>query len=199
MSALKNKICIIDDNEAVCHSLQFLFHSIYDVPIEIYHNPVLFLEKFLPSYTGCLLIDLYMPCLNGIDLLKELRKCNCNMNIIIISGHATNDVAQKSIEAGADAFFSKPFKIEKLLNGLCKTGIDAIALKWSHENNIVTELYPADWSKHGLAGGPIRNREMAQNATALNGIYKKDKLGPGTKNMIEEATKKKLNIFIKKI
>ena len=91
------------------------------------------------------------------------------------------------------------FKIEKLLNGLCKTGIDAIALKWSHENNIVTELYPADWSKHGLAGGPIRNREMAQNATALIGIYKKDKLGPGTKNMIEEATKKKLNIFIKKI
>ena len=88
-------------------------------------------------------------------------------------------------------------EIKELLNGFCKTGIDSVALKWSLKNNIETKLFEAQWSLYGLSAGPRRNRAMAEQATALIAIYKKDKLGPGTKNMIDLATKRKLIIFIK--
>jgi hypothetical protein len=90
----------------------------------------------------------------------------------------------------------KEFKIVKLLNGKCPTGIDAIAYKWAETNKIPIEEYPADWSK-GLSAGPVRNRLMASKAECLIAIYRKNNLTPGTENMIHEAKKRKLKIFIK--
>ena len=110
-----NKICIIDDNEAVCQSLKFLFDSFYDIDVTTYYNPLSFLEAFSPAWQGCLLIDLFMPSLSGIDLMRELKKRNCNMNIIVISGHGAADVATQAMAAGAQAFISKPFEVENLL------------------------------------------------------------------------------------
>jgi len=115
---------------------------------------------------------------------------------VIIAGSRDLEI---SIDLLDSIIKESDFKIEKLLNGLCKTGIDSVALKWASKNNIKTDLYPADWSKFGLSAGPRRNRSMADNATHLIAIYKKGRLGPGTKNMIEEATKRNLTIFIKEI
>ncbi len=109
------KIYIIDDNETVCHSLSFLLESYYNFKITTYHNPVLFLEEFSLDWTGCLLIDLFMPSLNGIDVMKELIKRSCNMKTIIMSGHAATDIAAQSMIAGAYAFISKPFETNVLL------------------------------------------------------------------------------------
>lgn len=111
----KNRICIIDDNEAVCQSLKFLFDSFYNLKVETFQNPLLFLKKNISDWRGCILIDLFMPSLNGIDLLKKLKTKQCAMKIIIISGHANNDAANQSLAAGAAAFISKPFKIDELL------------------------------------------------------------------------------------
>ena len=109
------KICIIDDNEAVCHSLKFLLNAYYDINIEVYNNPLLFLDEFSSDWRGCLLIDLFMPFINGIDLIPELKKRDNNMSIIMISGHGTPEVAARSLAAGASSFISKPFKIDCLL------------------------------------------------------------------------------------
>jgi len=89
------------------------------------------------------------------------------------------------------------FEIKKLINGLCPTGIDAVALKWANKNNIPIETYKAEWEKYGKSAGPKRNKLMASKAEKLIAIYKKNALTPGTRNMIEEAQVKKLIVFIK--
>lgn len=113
-----NNIYIIDDNEAVCDSLKFLFDSYYQLNVTIYHNPLLFLEKFSPALEGCLIVDLFMPYMNGIELTKELRKSNNQLKTIIMSGHGTDDAASASILAGANKFIAKPFKTEHLLKNV---------------------------------------------------------------------------------
>lgn len=108
---------MIDDNQSVCHSLELLFHSVYGEQFDIitYSNPVLFLEAFSPAWEGCLIIDLFMPYWNGIDLMKELMRRNCRMRYIITSGHGNANVAAQSVRAGASAFLSKPFNVDNLL------------------------------------------------------------------------------------
>ena len=109
------QICIIDDDVAVCNSLKFLLESYYDLSVKIYHHPELFLNDFSCTNHGCLIIDLFMPLYNGIDLMKKLKKRHCQMGVIIMSGHASIDIEAQCIEAGAAFFINKPFNVDKLL------------------------------------------------------------------------------------
>lgn len=114
----KNKICIIDDNPAVCDSLQFLFDSIYDNKVETYMTSVSFLENFSSEWTGCLIIDFFMPFLNGLELMKELKKRSNQMGVVMICGNFTPEIEACSLRAGAEAFISKPFNIDSLLDNV---------------------------------------------------------------------------------
>lgn len=111
----KNKICIIDDNEAVCNSLKFLFESVYELKVIVYNNPLVFLKDFSSAWNGLLLIDLFMPSMNGLDLTKMLTQMDNKMHILIMSGHASGEMASQALKAGAQGFIMKPFKIDKLL------------------------------------------------------------------------------------
>jgi FixJ family two-component response regulator len=110
------KICIIDDNEAVCDSLVFLFESYYDIKVKTFNDPLLFLQKFPPLWKGCLIIDLFMPSINGLELLKALKKENKNVDIIIITGHGNAESGAQCLAAGAYDFINKPFKTDYLLD-----------------------------------------------------------------------------------
>ncbi|PJD91474.1 MAG: LuxR family transcriptional regulator [Legionella sp.] len=114
------KICIIDDNPAVCESLRFLFESVDGSKVEIYMTAMAFLEKFSSEWIGCLIVDFFMPSLNGIELMKELKKRNNRMGVVMICGNGTPEIEACSLTAGAEAFMSKPFHIDKLL-GIVKT------------------------------------------------------------------------------
>lgn len=113
-------ICIIDDNVAVCDSLKFLFESFLTLKIKLtvktYNDPLIFLQEFPHDWEGCLIIDLFMPSMNGIDLIIELKKINPNIHIIIISGHGTAYTGALALESGASAFITKPFKTDHLLD-----------------------------------------------------------------------------------
>lgn len=115
MIKCSDKIYVIDDNEAVCDAIKFIFDSICNISVKIYHNPCVFLDEFSPKWEGCLIIDLFMPAMNGIELITRLKKLNSNLNIITMSGHGTADTASQSIKAGANEFISKPFKTDYLL------------------------------------------------------------------------------------
>lgn len=116
----KPKICIVDDNVAVCHSLHTLFTTIYDVQfdVETYSNPVLFLDAHQSDWIGCLILDLFMPHWNGVDLMIELKRRHCEMCFIIASGHGNKHVAAEAIRAGARTFMLKPFNIDTLLKNV---------------------------------------------------------------------------------
>ncbi len=112
----KTQIFIIDDNEAVCEALKFSFDCVFNsVKISLYFDPLIFLDQFSPNWTGCLILDLFMPSLNGLDFLKEIKKRKSAMHVIVMSGHGTKEAAARSLKEGACAFFYKPLKMELLL------------------------------------------------------------------------------------
>lgn len=80
-------------------------------------------------------------------------------------------------------------------------GVDRSADMWAHSMSIDRVVFHANWAKHDRGrghrnpAGPIRNRAMAEYADALIAIYRKGKLGPGTRNMIAEAKKRGLKVY----
>lgn len=73
-------------------------------------------------------------------------------------------------------------------------GVDRMGERWAKERGIPVDPYVADWKTHGRAAGPIRNREMAENADALVALW--DGHSGGTKDMIEVAKKKGLTFYV---
>lgn len=109
------EIFIIDDNEAVCHALKFSFDSVFNsTKVSIYFDPLIFLDQFSAAAKGCLLIDLFMPSLNGIDFLREIKQRKSSMQVIVMSGHSAPEVATQTLKEGAYAFFTKPIKMDLL-------------------------------------------------------------------------------------
>lgn len=81
----KNTVFIVDDNEAACESLQWLLSSI-DIPVEIFLSAEEFLNACSMGMWGCLVLDLYLPRMDGIALLKELSQRKIQLPVIIVSG-----------------------------------------------------------------------------------------------------------------
>jgi len=108
----KNTVFIVDDNEAVCESLQWLLSSI-DIPVEIFLSAEEFLNACSIGMWGCLVLDLYLPRMDGIALLKELRQRKIQLPVIIVSGR-TEKLSSTSY-ASIVAAFKKPANPDKLL------------------------------------------------------------------------------------
>lgn len=109
----QSKIFIIDDNKEVCESIKFFLNVALNHEVEIYCNPVTFLKKFSPENDGCIIVDLYMPYMNGITFIQRIKKINNKVKVILFSGNAHIDNEFK--EVGADAFIKKPFKTSEFL------------------------------------------------------------------------------------
>jgi len=110
------------------------------------------------------------------------------MKVIIAGGRDFTNYALVE-----DAIKCSAFEITQVVSGKAK-GVDTLGEVWALANNVPVEAFPADWSQHGRAAGPIRNREMAEYADALIAIW--DGESKGTANMIQQARNKRLNVFI---
>lgn len=75
----------------------------------------------------------------------------------------------------------------------CADGIDDAGQRWAHANGIPVEYHPADWTRHGRAAGPLRNRQMAAHADALVLIW--DGKSRGSDSMLNEARAARLRVF----
>jgi len=85
------------------------------------------------------------------------------------------------------------FQIEEVVHGGCR-GVDMCAGAWAAEEKIPVRVFPAEWGKHGLRAGPIRNAQMADYADALIAVW--DGVSKGTKNMIAEANARMLKVYV---
>jgi FixJ family two-component response regulator len=109
-------IFVIDDDEAVCKALKSLF-SVKGYDCEIFTNPQEFLNQYPPysSGKGCLLIDIFMPTMNGLELQAELKDRHNLLPIIFISGHADKELVLQAKQAGAFDVIMKPFDNNHLI------------------------------------------------------------------------------------
>lgn len=106
-------IFIIDDDADMCKSLAWLLESV-QLPIEIYHSGMAYLEVHDPNRHGCLLIDMRMPGMSGLQLLEQLNARHNPIPVIMISAHGDIPLAVRAMKSGAVDFISKPFN-EQLL------------------------------------------------------------------------------------
>lgn len=107
---------IIDDDAAMRDSLGFLL-QVNRIPFRVFESAVAFLET-LPEDGGCVLTDVRMPEMNGIEMVRRLKEQGYRAPVIVMTGHADVPLAIEAMKAGVVDFIEKPFDEELLLSAI---------------------------------------------------------------------------------
>ncbi|WP_247887343.1 response regulator FixJ [Azospirillum sp. SYSU D00513] len=110
-------VFIVDDDEAVRDSLAILLESA-GFQVESFDSPLAFLRSDAPSRPGCLLTDVRMPEMNGIEMQERLVREGRTLPVIVMTGHADVPLAVRAMKAGAADFIEKPFEDQQLIDSL---------------------------------------------------------------------------------
>jgi FixJ family two-component response regulator len=101
-------VYVVDDDEAIRHSLQLLIGAI-GLQTRVFPDAGSFLEIFGEELRGCIVVDLRMPGMNGLELQEELIARDCRMPLIFLTGHGDVPAAVRALKKGATDFLVKPF------------------------------------------------------------------------------------------
>ena len=108
-------VVVVDDDEAVRDSLGMLLRSV-GYRTELFDSANAFLEAFDASRPGCLVLDVRLPGMSGLDLQQELSQRGAQLPIVFITGHGDVPMAVRAMKLGAVDFLEKPFKEQDLLD-----------------------------------------------------------------------------------
>ncbi len=114
MSTEQPTVFIVDDDEAVRDSLSWLMSSV-GLAAESFSSAQGFLDEYVPSRPGCLVLDIRMPGISGLDLQEQLPSYKIELPLIFISGHGDVPMAVRALKSGAFDFIEKPFNDQVLL------------------------------------------------------------------------------------
>jgi len=108
-------VFVIDDDEAVRLSTEMLIRSM-GLRVESFASATEFLDDFDPQQPGCLILDIRMPGMSGLELQEHLVEKEASVPIIFVTGHADVPIAVKAMKAGAVDFIQKPFRDQELID-----------------------------------------------------------------------------------
>ena len=117
----RGKVYIVDDDEAMRDSLQFLLGSA-DFSVTLFETASSFLDDLPGLDYGCVVCDVRMPGIDGIELLQRLKASNIKFPVIIMTGHGDVPLAVEAMKLGAVDFLEKPFD-DDLLIAMVETGL----------------------------------------------------------------------------
>ncbi|MBS0387265.1 MAG: response regulator transcription factor [Proteobacteria bacterium] len=106
---------IVDDDEAVRASLRFLIRSV-GLPAQAYASAQDFLAAYDRRDPGCLVLDVRMPGMSGLELQQELNRRGATIPVVFITGHGDVPMAVEAMQQGAFDFLQKPFRDQDLLD-----------------------------------------------------------------------------------
>ncbi len=106
-------VAIVDDDDPVRRALRRLVLSLSYQPADFASGET-FLDSLADLMPDCALVDLHMPGLSGLDVLRQLRTLGLRIPVIIISGNARSDLLDLCLQAGAAAYLPKPIERAKL-------------------------------------------------------------------------------------
>jgi FixJ family two-component response regulator len=110
-------IAIVDDDDALRHSLDNLIRSV-GFRAQGFSSAEAFLGSNQAHETACLILDVRMPGMNGLELQRQMVAASWQIPIIFITSHADDDARARALEAGAVAFLYKPCREEDLLHAI---------------------------------------------------------------------------------
>jgi two-component system, LuxR family, response regulator FixJ len=112
-------VYLVDDDEAVRDSLGLLLESV-GLAHEVFASALAFLDAYDPGRHSCLVADIRMPGLSGLDLQQRLNELRAGVPIVFITGHGDVPMAVNAMKAGATDFIQKPFRDQDLLDRIHK-------------------------------------------------------------------------------
>jgi RNA polymerase sigma factor (sigma-70 family) len=110
-------VFVVDDDPSVRSSLKFLMSSV-GLQVESFDSADALLKRKIPDAPSCLVLDVRLRGLSGLDFQRELAARNCHMPIIFITGHGDIPMSVRAMKAGAVEFLTKPFRDQDLLDAV---------------------------------------------------------------------------------
>lgn len=149
-------VFVVDDDEAVRTSLRLLLKSV-GLPVETFASAQEFLDQFDPDRAGCLVLDIRMPGMSGLELQQQLNERHSIMPVVFITGHGDVPMAVEAMQAGAVDFIQKPFRDQDL--------IDRINRALEKDREMRTELRERDEIRRRMSQLTPREREVLELVT----------------------------------
>jgi len=164
---------IVDDDAAVRHSLDMLMKSV-DLKTRSYASAQAFLDVFDATTPGCLVVDIRMPDMSGLDLLQALKQRRIEMPIIVITGHGDVPLTVRAMNEGAMTVLEKPYREQTLLDNIFKavnSGMEAAKRNQSRADYFarIGALSPREQEVMDLL---IAGKNSKEIATELNISFK---------------------------
>lgn len=113
-------VFVIDDDPNILEALRWLLESI-ELNVQCFESSIRFLENYHPNSYGCIVADVRMPIMGGIQLLKELNSRKNRLPVIILTAYADIPMAVNAMKVGAVDFISKPFNNQHLIEQIQKS------------------------------------------------------------------------------
>ena len=116
-SDLQSIVCIIDDDASLREALKSLLRSV-GLQVETFGSTADFLRYSVPDVPACLVLDIRLPGVSGLDFQAELARANIHIPIIFITGYGDIPMTVRAMKAGAVEFLTKPFREQDLLDAV---------------------------------------------------------------------------------
>ena len=165
MSDGEAMVFVIDDDESMREALKSLIRSV-GLRVETFASAQEFLESRRPNVAACLILDVRMPGLSGLDLQRDLVERNIHIPIIFITGHGDIPMSVRAMKAGAVEFLTKPFRDQDLLDAI-QQALDRDRLARSHQaetaelHHRYQSLTPRESEVFGLVVKGLLNKQIA--------------------------------------
>ena len=161
-----HNVYVVDDDQAVRDSLRWLIESV-GLHVKTFSNGQELLENFNETEISCLVLDVRMPGISGLDLQQRLKNMNAKIPVIIVTGHADVPMAIQAMKAGAFDFIEKPYSDQLLLERIqCAIEQDDCFKQQQAVNNEINEridsLTPREREVMGLVVGGHSNKSIAK-------------------------------------
>jgi two-component system response regulator FixJ len=158
-------VALIEDDEAVLHSLRLLLER-RGIAVRCFHSGESFLASLPADVPDCVITDVRMPGLSGLDLQRELKRWGAGVPVILITGHGDIAMAVTALKDGAADFIEKPFDDDRLVESLTKAmaterELRSTAAERSDLAARVAELSPRQREVMYLVAEGLSNKQIA--------------------------------------
>jgi FixJ family two-component response regulator len=116
---LQQIVFVVDDDPSMQVALTYLFQSM-DLPVKVFGSSAELLQSKLPEIASCLVLDIRLPGVSGLEFQDVLTKAGIHIPIIFITGHGDIPMSVKAMKAGAVDFLTKPFRDQDMLDAVTR-------------------------------------------------------------------------------
>lgn len=136
MTGAAQIVFVIDDDASVRSSLKFLLSTV-DLQVQSFESADAFLQNKLPDLPACLVLDVRLPGLSGLDFQRELAAKNIRIPIVFLTGHGDIPMSVRAMKAGAVEFLTKPFRDQDLLDAV-RIALERDRVRREHEKDVAS-------------------------------------------------------------